>query len=100
MLSSALALARNGMFVFPCRVRDKRPATANGCTDATRDPGEASCGRRPGVAVAMPLRGQGHAVSEFTQCADRAGQRSATARSLRLRPNAASAVAHSVAKFG
>ena len=38
MLSSALALARNGMSVFPCRVRDKRPATANGCTDATRDP--------------------------------------------------------------
>jgi hypothetical protein len=38
MLSSALKLARNGMAVFPCRVRDKRPATANGCTDATRDP--------------------------------------------------------------
>src|SRR5262249_31237630 len=38
MLSSALALARNGMSVFPCRVRDKRPATANGCIDATRDP--------------------------------------------------------------
>jgi hypothetical protein len=37
MLSSALTLARNGMSVFPCRVRDKRPATANGCTDATRD---------------------------------------------------------------
>jgi hypothetical protein len=38
MLSAALKLARNGMAVFPCRVRDKRPATANGCTDATRDP--------------------------------------------------------------
>jgi hypothetical protein len=37
MLSSALALAKNGMAVFPCRVRDKRPATANGCTDATSD---------------------------------------------------------------
>jgi hypothetical protein len=37
MLSSALRLARNGMAVFPCRVRDKRPATANGCTDATPD---------------------------------------------------------------
>jgi hypothetical protein len=40
MLSSALKLARNGMSVFPCRVRDKRPATANGCTDATRDPAQ------------------------------------------------------------
>jgi hypothetical protein len=24
--------------VFPCRVRDKRPATVNGCSDASRDP--------------------------------------------------------------
>jgi hypothetical protein len=38
MLSHALTLARKGMAVFPCRVRDKRPATANGCLDATRDP--------------------------------------------------------------
>jgi hypothetical protein len=37
VLSSALALARCGMAIFPCRVRDKRPATANGCNDATRD---------------------------------------------------------------
>jgi len=37
MLSSALALARSGMAIFPCRVRDKRPATANGFKDATRD---------------------------------------------------------------
>jgi Bifunctional DNA primase/polymerase, N-terminal/Primase C terminal 1 (PriCT-1) len=38
MLSSALKLASSGMSVFPCRVRDKRPATANGCNDASRDP--------------------------------------------------------------
>jgi len=38
MLSSALALASHGMAIFPCRVRDKRPATANGCNDATRNP--------------------------------------------------------------
>jgi hypothetical protein len=38
MLNAALKLASAGLAVFPCRVRDKRPATANGCRDATRDP--------------------------------------------------------------
>jgi hypothetical protein len=37
MLASALALAQKGMAVFPCRPRDKRPATAHGLKDATHD---------------------------------------------------------------
>jgi hypothetical protein len=37
MLSSAIALAERGLAIFPCRVRDKRPATENGCKGATRD---------------------------------------------------------------
>jgi bifunctional DNA primase/polymerase-like protein/primase-like protein len=35
MLSAALKLASAGLAVFPCRVRDKRPATENGLKDAT-----------------------------------------------------------------
>jgi Bifunctional DNA primase/polymerase, N-terminal len=34
----ALALARRGLWVFPCRPCCKEPATANGCNDATTDP--------------------------------------------------------------
>jgi hypothetical protein len=37
MLRSALTLASRGMAVFPCVPRDKRPATARGCLDATID---------------------------------------------------------------
>jgi hypothetical protein len=36
MLKHALALARRGLHVFPCRPRAKEPATTNGCKDATR----------------------------------------------------------------
>jgi Bifunctional DNA primase/polymerase, N-terminal/Primase C terminal 1 (PriCT-1) len=35
MIRAALAFAKKGMAVFPCRPRDKRPATANGLKDAT-----------------------------------------------------------------
>ena len=38
MIRSALALAARGFHIFPCRPRDKRPATANGLKDATTDP--------------------------------------------------------------
>lgn len=38
MLRTALSLAQKGLAVFPCRVRDKRPATANGLKDASSDP--------------------------------------------------------------
>ena len=38
MIRTALALAERGFHVFPCRPRDKRPATANGLKDATTDP--------------------------------------------------------------
>ena len=38
MLHTALRLAQKGSAVFPCRPRDKRPATANGLKDATTDP--------------------------------------------------------------
>jgi hypothetical protein len=37
MLRAALQLAERGLAVFPCRPRDKRPATAHGCKDATGD---------------------------------------------------------------
>ena len=38
MLDFALAYADAGLAVFPLRPHDKRPATANGFKDATRDP--------------------------------------------------------------
>jgi Bifunctional DNA primase/polymerase, N-terminal len=38
MIKAALGYAKRGLHVFPCRVRDKRPATANGLKDATIDP--------------------------------------------------------------
>ena len=37
MLGTALALARKNIAVFPCRARDKRPATERGLKDATTD---------------------------------------------------------------
>ena len=37
MLQTALALARRGLHIFPCRVADKVPATSHGCLDATID---------------------------------------------------------------
>jgi hypothetical protein len=37
MLSTARALAKKGLQVFPCLPRDKRPACANGVKDATAD---------------------------------------------------------------
>ena len=38
MLRHALAYARRGLFIFPCRPCDKIPATEHGCLDATTDP--------------------------------------------------------------
>lgn len=37
MLSAAIAYAKKSIAVFPCRPRDKRPATEHGCKDATLD---------------------------------------------------------------
>jgi hypothetical protein len=37
MIRTAITLARRGVAVFPCRPRDKRPATVNGLKDATTD---------------------------------------------------------------
>lgn len=37
MLSAAIAYAKKQLAVFPCRPRDKRPATEHGCLDATVD---------------------------------------------------------------
>jgi hypothetical protein len=38
MIRTALRLAECGLYVFPCKPRDKRPATVNGLKDATVDP--------------------------------------------------------------
>jgi Bifunctional DNA primase/polymerase, N-terminal/Primase C terminal 1 (PriCT-1) len=38
VIHTALRLAQKGLAVFPCRPRDKRPATVNGLKDATTDP--------------------------------------------------------------
>jgi hypothetical protein len=38
VIQTALALAARGFHIFPCRPRDKRPATVNGLKDATTDP--------------------------------------------------------------
>jgi Bifunctional DNA primase/polymerase, N-terminal/Primase C terminal 1 (PriCT-1) len=38
MLQTALALASRGLYVFPCKPRDKLPATPRGCRDASNDP--------------------------------------------------------------
>jgi hypothetical protein len=37
MIRAAITIAKKGIAVFPCRPRDKRPATANGVKDATTD---------------------------------------------------------------
>lgn len=37
--ATALKLGQRGINVFPCRPRDKRPATTNGCLDATTEAG-------------------------------------------------------------
>lgn len=37
MIRTAIALAKKGMAVLPCRARGKRPATEHGVKDATRD---------------------------------------------------------------
>jgi len=38
MLDAALAYARAGWPIFPCRVDQKKPATAHGVNEATTDP--------------------------------------------------------------
>src|SRR5690348_11617756 len=38
MIKSALNYAKRGLYVFPCRVKDKRPATAKGVKAASIDP--------------------------------------------------------------
>ncbi len=38
MMQHALALARRGFHIHPCKPRSKLPATARGCKDATVDP--------------------------------------------------------------
>jgi Bifunctional DNA primase/polymerase, N-terminal/Primase C terminal 1 (PriCT-1) len=38
MIRTALTLAARGLCVFPCRPREKLPATPRGCLDASKDP--------------------------------------------------------------
>jgi hypothetical protein len=54
-LLAALAYARRGWSVFPCRPRDKRPATRNGFKDGTVDKGRIVAGwtRAPLANVAI-----------------------------------------------
>ena len=37
MIRAAMTFAHKGLAVFPCRPQDKRPATANGLKDASKD---------------------------------------------------------------
>ena len=37
MIRAAVTFAHKGLAVFPCRPQDKRPATANGSKDASKD---------------------------------------------------------------
>jgi hypothetical protein len=37
VIRAAVTLAHKGLAVFPCRPQDKRPATANGLKDASKD---------------------------------------------------------------
>lgn len=55
LLLAALAYARRGWAVFPCRPREKRPATRNGFKDGTTDKGRIVAGwtRCPEANVAI-----------------------------------------------
>jgi hypothetical protein len=60
MLRAALAYARTGWPVFPCRAGEKAPATRHGFLDATTDPGRitswwtAAPGRNVAIATGTP----------------------------------------------
>jgi hypothetical protein len=55
MIRSALSLAAQGVAVFPCRCRDKIPATAHGLKDATTDPEQITAWwtEQPGYNIAV-----------------------------------------------
>lgn len=40
LLKHAQWYARHGLRVFPCKPKEKVPATAHGCKDATTEPGQ------------------------------------------------------------
>jgi hypothetical protein len=52
---TAVRLARHGFFVFPCRPREKAPATPNGLKDAKRDEAaiRAAWGKHPDLNLAV-----------------------------------------------
>lgn len=79
-LARALAYARHGWPVFPCRPGRKEPDTAHGFKDATIDPGRITAwwsGNRTGIGAlaADPVAGRdGDVVWQAAQRAARAGQ--------------------------
>jgi hypothetical protein len=61
----ALALARRGMAVFPCKPRDKTPLTEHGCRDATVDPAliETWWNKEPNANIGVATGANSHCLS-------------------------------------
>jgi len=59
VFNSAMTYTQKGYMVFPVRVGEKRPETANGFLDATTDPGqiEAWFGNNPQLNIGVPTGG-------------------------------------------
>ena len=55
MIRAAVTFAHKGLAVFPCRPQDKRPATADGLKDASKDLMSSASGGTPSRKPILPL---------------------------------------------
>jgi hypothetical protein len=95
MLGHALALARRGLWVFPCVPRGKAPVTVNGCLDATIDPAvierwwhqhpEANIGIATGARSSIFVVDVDDAETELTKLETQHGALPATVESITAR---------------